>query len=44
MLHQTNPNRSHRGRRAMVIHYMPTGTRNGKGEVMDDRLVLRGEL
>ena len=44
MLHQTNPNRSHRGRRAMVIHYMPTGTRNGKGEVMDDRLVLRGKL
>jgi ectoine hydroxylase-related dioxygenase (phytanoyl-CoA dioxygenase family) len=44
MLHQTNPNRSQRRRRAMVIHYMPTGTRNGKGEVMDDRLVLRGEL
>jgi ectoine hydroxylase-related dioxygenase (phytanoyl-CoA dioxygenase family) len=44
MLHQTNPNRSQRRRRAMVIHYMPTGTRNGKGEVMDDRLVLRGKL
>ena len=44
MLHQTNPNRSQRRRRAMVIHYMPTGTRNGKGEVMADRLVLRGEL
>jgi ectoine hydroxylase-related dioxygenase (phytanoyl-CoA dioxygenase family) len=44
MLHQTNPNRSQRRRRAMVIHYMPTGTHNGKGEVMDDRLVLRGEL
>ena len=44
MLHQTNPNRSQRRRRAMVIHYMPTSTRNGKGEVMADRLVLRGEL
>ncbi len=44
MLHQTNPNRSQRRRRAMVIHYMPSGTRNGKGEVMDDHLVLRGEL
>ena len=44
MLHQTNPNRSSRRRRAMVIHYMPTGTRNGKGEVMEDHLVLRGVL
>ena len=44
MLHQTNPNRSHRRRRAMVIHYMPTGTLNGKGEPMTDRLLLRGKL
>ena len=44
MLHQTNPNKSDRRRRAMVIHYMPTGTCNGKGEVMDDRLLLRGEF
>ena len=44
MLHQTNPNWSPRRRRAMVIHYMPTGTRNGKGEVMTNNLVLRGEL
>lgn len=44
MLHQTNPNRSNRERRAMVIHYMPTGTRNGKGEGMADHLLLRGEL
>lgn len=44
MLHQTNPNRSQRRRRAMVIHYMPTGTFNGKGEAMTDRLLLRGEL
>jgi ectoine hydroxylase-related dioxygenase (phytanoyl-CoA dioxygenase family) len=43
-LHQTNPNRSSRDRRAMVIHYMPSGTRNGNGEVMKDNLLLRGEL
>ncbi len=43
MLHQTNPNRSDHERRAMVIHYMPTGTRNGKGETMTDHLLLRGE-
>lgn len=43
MLHQTNPNRSDRDRRAMVIHYMPSGTRNAKEEVMADRLLLRGE-
>lgn len=43
-LHQTNPNRSSRERRAMVIHYMPAGTRNRDGEVMKDRPVLRGKL
>ena len=43
MLHHTRPNTSPRDRRAMVIHYMPTGTRNAKGEVMRDHLVLRGK-
>lgn len=43
-LHQTNPNRSSRDRRAMVIHYMPSGTRNRDGEVMKDNLLLRGTL
>lgn len=43
-LHQTNPNRSSRNRRAMVIHYMPSGTRNGDGEVMEDHPLLRGKL
>ncbi len=43
-LHQTNPNRSSRDRRAMVIHYMPSGTRNGNGDVMKDNLLLRGKL
>ena len=42
-LHQTNPNPTPRERRAMVIHYMPAGTRNGRGEVMRDNLLLRGE-
>ena len=42
-LHQTNPNPTPRERRAMVIHYMPAGTRNGSGEVMHDNLLLRGE-
>ena len=42
-LHQTNPNRSPRDRRAMVIHYMPSGTRNREGIVMKDRLILRGK-
>ena len=39
-LHQTNPNRSARDRRAMVIHYMPYGTRNREGNVMAERLML----
>lgn len=43
-LHQTNPNRSPRDRRAMVIHYMQSGTRNRNGDVMKDNLLLRGEL
>ena len=43
-LHQTNPNRSSRDRRAMVIHYMPSGTRNGNGDVMNENLLLRGKL
>ena len=43
-LHQTNPNRSSRDRRALAIHYMPSGTRNREGEVMKDNLLLRGEL
>ena len=43
-LHQTNPNRSPRDRRALAIHYMPSGTRNGNGEVMKDNPLLRGEL
>ena len=42
-LHQTNPNPTPRERRAMVIHYMPAGTRNGSGEVMSDNLLLRGQ-
>ena len=44
MPHQTHPNRSRRERRAMVIHYMPAGTRNARGEVMNDHLLLRGKL
>ncbi len=43
-LHQTNPNRSSRDRRAMVIHYMQSGTRNGNGDIMKDNLLLRGKL
>ena len=43
-LHQTNPNRSPRDRRAMVIHYMQSGTRNRDGEVMKDNPLLRGKL
>ena len=42
-LHQTNPNRSPRDRRAMVVHYMPSGTRNRDGVVMKDNLLLRGK-
>ena len=41
-LHQTNPNNSSRDRRAMVIHYMPVGTQNSKGEILSDNLLLRG--
>jgi ectoine hydroxylase-related dioxygenase (phytanoyl-CoA dioxygenase family) len=41
-LHQTHPNHSPRDRRAMIIHYMPVGTRNRDGAVMTDRLLLRG--
>ena len=43
-LHQTNPNRSSRDRRAIVIHYMQTGTWNRDGEVMKDNPLLRGKL
>lgn len=43
-LHQTNPNRSSRHRRAHVIHYMSVGTRNYKGEMMKDNLLLRGKM
>lgn len=43
-LHQTEPNRSPRDRRAMVIHYMPAGTRNSQGEVMREKPLLRGSL
>ena len=43
-LHQTDPNRSSRDRRAMVLHYMPSGTRNREGEVMKDKPLLRGKL
>ena len=43
-LHQTNPNRSTRDRRAMVLHYMQSGTRNRDGEVMKDKPLLRGKL
>ena len=41
-LHSTAPNRSERDRRAMVVHYMSSGTRNAQGAVMTDNLVLRG--
>ena len=43
-LHQTNPNRSSRHRRAMVIHYMASGTKNRDGVVMNDHLTLRSKL
>lgn len=43
-LHQTNPNRSSRDRRAMVIHYMQSGTLNNNSEVMKDNPLLRGKL
>ncbi len=43
-LHQTNPNRSSRDRRAIVIHYMPSGTRNRDGDVMKNNLLLRCKL
>ena len=43
-LHQTNPNRSPRDRRAMVLHYMQTGTRNRDGEVMKGNPLLRGKM
>jgi ectoine hydroxylase-related dioxygenase (phytanoyl-CoA dioxygenase family) len=41
-LHQTHPNRSDQDRRAMVIHYMPVGTRNGEGILLTDNLLLCG--
>ncbi len=41
-LHSTAPNRSPRDRRAMVLHYMASGTRNAVGTVMVDNPVLRG--
>ena len=43
-LHQTNPNTSARERRAMVVHYMSTGTRNREGELLVEQPVVRGEL
>ena len=43
-LHQTNRNHSSRDRRALAIHYMPTGTKNREGVVMKDNLLLRGSL
>jgi len=33
-VHQTQPNRSDRNRRAIVIHYMPVGTENGEGMII----------
>ena len=41
-LHSTSPNRSDRDRRAMVVHYMASGTRNAARAVMVDNTVLRG--
>jgi len=43
--HTTQPNYSRRDRRAMVIHYMPVGTRNGEGELLNnnDYPLLRGK-
>ena len=41
-LHATAPNRSPRDRRAMVLHYMASGTRSAAGTVMVDNPVLRG--
>ncbi len=35
-LHATRPNNSSRGRRAIVINYMPVGTRNGEGELLKE--------
>ena len=35
-LHATRPNGSNRDRRAMVINYMPVGTRNGEGVLLKD--------
>ncbi len=45
MFHTTRPNYSNRDRRAMVIHYMPVGTRNGEGELLEeeDYPLLRGK-
>ena len=43
-LHQTNPNTSARERRAMVIHYMPTGTRSREGALLVEQPVVRGEF
>ena len=43
-LHQTNPNTSARERRAMVIHYMPTGTRSREGGLLVEQPVVRGEF
>ncbi|MBP97881.1 hypothetical protein CMK18_18165 [Candidatus Poribacteria bacterium] len=41
-LHQTNPNRSDQDRRAMVIHYMPVGTKSNEGVPLKDNLLLSG--
>ena len=41
-LHQTNPNGSDRDRRAIVIHYMPVGTKNREGEILKHNLLLSG--
>jgi ectoine hydroxylase-related dioxygenase (phytanoyl-CoA dioxygenase family) len=35
-LHASRPNCSNRDRRAMVINYMPVGTRNGEGELLKE--------
>jgi ectoine hydroxylase-related dioxygenase (phytanoyl-CoA dioxygenase family) len=42
-LHATRPNLSTRDRRAMVIHYMPVGTRDSEGVLLKDHLLLRGQ-
>jgi len=39
-VHQTQPNWSDRDRRAIVIHYMPVGTENSEGMLLERQSIV----